>query len=127
MRGIHRIQKNKNKKLRGSRKRKETELAANVSGRDFKVDTKDERFAAVLAGTDDRFGIDRTDPNYKETDAMKEILAEQTKRRKAKKRKEGREHITPDVIAAEGVENSCCAAALSSLVMSLKSKVAKKT
>lgn len=127
MRGIKRIQKNKNKKLRGLRKRKETELATNVSGRYFKVDTKDERFAAVLAGTDDRFGIDRTDPNYKETDAMKEILAEQTKRRKAKKRKVAIEHIAPNVTAADGVENSCGAAALSSLVLSLKSKVAKQT
>jgi hypothetical protein len=127
MRGIRRIQKNKDKKLRGSRKRKETELAANVSGRDFKIDTKDQRFAAVLAGTDDRFGIDRTDPNFKGTDAMKEILAEQTKRRKAKKRKVTKEQIAPDVTAVDGVEASSGAAALSSLVTSLKSKVAKKT
>jgi hypothetical protein len=58
---------------------------------------------------------------------MKEILAEQTKRRKAKKRKVAREHIAPDVTATDGVENSGGAAALSSLVMSLKSKVADKT
>jgi hypothetical protein len=127
MRGIHRIQKNKDKKLRGSQKRKETKLAANVSGKIFKIDTKDERFAAVLAGTDDRFGIDRTNPNFKETDAMKEILVEQTKRRKAKKRKVAKEQIAPDVTAANGVETSSGATALSSLVMSLKSKVAKKT
>jgi hypothetical protein len=127
MQGIHRIQKNKDKKLRGSRKRRETKVAANVPGRDFKIDTTDNRFAAVLAGTDDRFGIDRTDPNFKETDAMKEILAEQTKRRKAKKRKVANEQIAPDVTAVNGVENSSGAAALSSLVMSLKSKVAAKT
>lgn len=127
MRGIHRIQKNKDKKLRGSREGKETKLAANVSGRDFKIDTKDTRFAAVLAGADDRFGIDRTDPNFKETDAMKEILVEQTKRRKAKKRKAAKELIAPDVTAVDGVEASRGAAALSSLVMNLKAKVAKKT
>ena len=36
----------------------------------------------VLDGTDDRFGIDRTNPMYKETGAMKSLLEEQTKRRK---------------------------------------------
>lgn len=127
MRGIHRIQKNKDKNLRGSRKRKETELAAAVSGKDFTLDMKDNRFAAVLDGTDGRFGIDRTDPNYKETHAMKEILAEQTKRRKAKKRKVAKEPVAPNVTATESLEKSCGAAALSSLVMSLKSNVAKKS
>lgn len=128
MRGLQRIEKNKSKKLRGSRKRKEKELASSVSGKDFHIDTKDARFAAVLEGTDDRFGIDRTDPNYKETEAMKEILSEQTKRRKAKKRKKStapKEKVAPNVSASDGVESSSGAAALSSLVMSLKSKVAK--
>jgi len=65
--------------LCGSHKRKEKELETSVSGKDFHIDTKDSHFAAVLEGTDDRFGIDRTDPNYEETKAMKEILSEQTK------------------------------------------------
>jgi len=128
MRGLQRIEKNKSKKLRGSRKRKEKELETTVSGKDFHIDTKDSRFAAVLEGTDDRFGIDRTDTNYKETEAMKEILSEQTRRRKAKKRKKSKathDKVAPDVSATDGVETSSGAAALSSLVMSLKSKVAK--
>lgn len=127
MRGIQRIQKNKDKKLRGPRKRKETKLAAEVSGKDFTLDMKDKRFAAVLDGTDGRFGIDRTDPNYKETDVMKEILAEQTKRRKAKRSKVAKDPVAPNVTATESFEKSCGAAALSSLVMSLKSNVAKKS
>lgn len=133
MRGLQRIEKNKRKKLRGSRKRKEKELANTVSGKEFHIDTKDSRFAAVLEGTDDRFGIDRTNPNYKETEAMKEILSEQTKRRKAnKKRKKAKvTHeatvVAPNVNAVVGAEKSSGAAALSSLVASLKTKVAKNT
>jgi hypothetical protein len=128
MRGLQRIEKNKSKKLKGSRKRKEKELANTVSGKEFHIDTNDSRFAAVLEGTDDRFGIDRTDPNYKETKAMKEILSEQTKRRKAKKRKKTKvshEKVAPNVSATDGVETSSGAAALSSIVSSLKMKVAK--
>ena len=128
MRGLQRIGKNKSKKMRGSRKRKEKDLETSVSGKHFHIDTKDPRFAAVLEGSDDRFGIDRTDPNYKETEAMKEILSEQTKRRKAKKQKTSKasqQKVVPDVSATDGVESSSGAAALSSLVKSLKTKVAK--
>ena len=124
------MNKNQGKKLRGARKRKEAKLAANVSGADFKIDTKDHRFAAVLEGTDDKFGIDPTDPNFKETSAMREIMAERTKRRRAKKRAR---HLTeelpvaPDVSAdVSNATSTGGAAALSSLVMSLKSKVAKR-
>jgi hypothetical protein len=129
MRGLQRIDKNKEKKLRGARKRKEAELVANVSGAGFEIDTKDSRFAAVLDGVDDRFGIDPTDPNFKETVAMRQILAEQTKRRKAKRSKHTEhEKVVPNVSAeAATTASSGGAAALSSLVMSLKSKVAKRT
>jgi hypothetical protein len=85
MRGLERIEKNKEKKLHGARKRKEDKLAANVTGSDFKVNTTDERFRAVLEGTDDRFGIDRTDASFRETPAMREILAEQNRRKKKRK------------------------------------------
>eukprot|EP00814_Leptocylindrus_danicus_P006457 CAMPEP_0116034256 /NCGR_PEP_ID=MMETSP0321-20121206/19492_1 /TAXON_ID=163516 /ORGANISM="Leptocylindrus danicus var. danicus, Strain B650" /LENGTH=793 /DNA_ID=CAMNT_0003510519 /DNA_START=12 /DNA_END=2389 /DNA_ORIENTATION=- len=82
IRGIMRIEKNKGKKLRGKRKRKEDVKAADVSGTAFKVDVDDDRFKALMDGQDHRFGIDRTDPNFKETPAMRDILREQTKRRK---------------------------------------------
>merc|ERR1712238_457769 len=72
IRGIQRLEKNKGKKLKGSRKRKETKIAADVSGTSFKVDVKDNRFKAVLDGSDSRFGIDKTDPTFKDTSVMRE-------------------------------------------------------
>lgn len=125
MRDLIRIEKNKSKKLKGSRKRKEQEIASNLSGSEFKIDTRDSRFAAVLEGDDDRFGIDRTNPNYKETPAMREILAEQTKRRKENDRKKRKKNAIPDV-NADDIGKSSGALALSSLVKSLKSKVSSK-
>lgn len=125
MRDLIRIDKNKSKKLKGSRKRKEQDMVSNASGLDFKIDTTDSRFSAVLEGDDDRFGIDRTNPNYKETPAMREILAEQTKRRKEKGRKRRKKDVVADV-SADNVGTSSGALALSSLVKSLKSKVAQK-
>lgn len=126
MRDIVRIEKNKSKKLKGSRKRKEAEIRDNAVGLDFQIDTKDDRFAAVIDGSDDRFGIDRTDPQFKETPAMRQLLAEQTKRRKSKKRarKAANTDVDAEAIMSGGVESSG-AMALSSLVKNLKTKVAK--
>ena len=81
-----RIDKNKDKKLRGKRKLKEDALAADVTGGGFQIDLHDDRFKALLDGNDERFGIDRTDSNFKETQAMRDLLKEQTKRRKRRKR-----------------------------------------
>ena len=123
IRGIQRMEKNKGKKLRGSRKRKEDKLAADVSGTDFKVDVNDDRFAAVLDGSDDRFGIDKTDPNFKDTSAMREILSEQTKRRKKKKRRRTENDTVVADVSVDQAEKSVGSSALSSLVQRLKSKV----
>jgi hypothetical protein len=126
IRELERLEKLKGKKLRGSRKRKETERASNVAGAEFKLDLQDDRFKAVLEGDDDRFGIDRTDPNYRETPAMKAILLEQTRRRKSKKRKRDKyaSAVLPNVVAeAFAAEGSTGAAALSALVTRIKSKV----
>ena len=122
IRGIQRMEKNKGKKLKGGRKRKEEKIAADVSGTAFKVDVNDNRFSAVLDGSDGRFGIDKTDPSYKDTSAMRDILAEQTRRRK-KKRKIQKDDVVPNVNAESGVNTSSGANALSSLVKRLKSKV----
>ena len=81
-----RIDKNKDKKLRGKRKLKEDAFAADVTGGGFQIDLHDDRFKALLDGNDERFGIDRTDSNFKETQAMRDLLKEQTKRRKRRKR-----------------------------------------
>jgi murein L,D-transpeptidase YafK len=129
MRDLVRVEKNRNKKLRGTRKRKEDQIAANTTGQDFHIDTSDSRFAAVLEGTDDRFGIDKTDPAFKETPAMREILEQQKKRRKKKKSQAVSEAVTDidaDKMESTHVESSG-ALALSSLVKSLKSKVNKGT
>jgi hypothetical protein len=123
MRGLERIEKNKNKKLRGSRKRHEEKLAASVSGADFKVDVTDERFKAVMEG-DDRFGIDRTDPRFMETSGMRQILAEQTSRRKKKRKNhETDENRVIEDQSANDVTMSQGAKALSALVSSIKAKV----
>ena len=126
MRGLVRMDKLKEHKLKGARKRKLEKLASNVSGGDFKIDTQDSRFAAVFQGDNDRFGIDRTDPNFKETEAMRQILSEQTAQRKARKRGK-KDTVAPNINAETAAPNSGGAAALSSLVKSLKSKVAKAT
>ena len=123
MRGLQRIEKNKGKKLKGSRKKKEARRAAEVAGQDFKVDTKDDRFRAVFKGDDSRFGIDKTDPNFKETGAMKDILKAQEKARKEKKRKPA---VVGDSVAKVGEgDMSGGALALSNLVSGLKKKIKK--
>lgn len=127
MKDLERLERNKGKKLTGSRKRKEENRAMNTVGTDFKVDIEDDRFKAVLDGQDGRFGIDRTDPNFKETPAMREILAEQSRRRQAKRQKKSEKtSVQKDVNADDSIaatKPSGGAAALSALVKSLKSKV----
>ena len=127
MKDLERLEKNKGKKLTGSRKRKEENRAKNTVGTDFKVDIEDDRFKAVLDGQDGRFGIDRTDPNFKETPAMRDILAEQSRRRQTKRQKKSeknsaqKDDSADDAIASAKASGG--AAALSALVKSLKSKV----
>ena len=129
MRGLAKLERHASKKLKGKRKRQLETLAANVSGQDFHIDTSDKRFAALLDGSDDRFGIDRTNPAYKETGAMKELLQEQSKRRKKNrnKRQDGKQASRKNEKAkaraeVDGgwVEKS---SELSSLVKSLQQKV----
>ena len=82
IRGIQRLEKNQHKKFTGSRKRNEAKRAADVAGTTFQINVDDPRFGAVLDGTDARFGIDKTAPQFKNTTAMRTILSEQSKRRK---------------------------------------------
>jgi hypothetical protein len=83
MRGLVRIEKLKDTK---SRKKKLID-EKNTLGTDFKINVTDDRFSSLLDGTDARFGIDPTDPNFKNTPAMKEILSEQSRRRKRRQQK----------------------------------------
>jgi len=131
IRGIQRIEKNKGKKFKGSRKRKEAKIVADVSGTNFKINVNDDRFKAVLDGGDERFGIDKTNPNFKDTTSMREILNEQSKRRKNKRQKNT--HNTSNTntenpskrgnTVNEGKTSG--ASALSFLVQKLKSQVDK--
>ncbi|VEU35958.1 unnamed protein product [Pseudo-nitzschia multistriata] len=127
IRGIQRLEKNKGKKLKGARKRKEAKIAAEVSGSSFKVNVKDDRFKAVLDGADARFGIDKTDPNFRDTAAMRSILTEQTARRKNKRQKKAhiKESVVPDV-DANTTKKTSGASALSFLVQKLKTQVDQK-
>lgn len=138
MRGLTKLERHSSKKLKGKRKRQLETLAANVSGQGFHVDTSDSRFAALLDGNDDRFGIDRTNPAYKETGAMRELLYEQSMRRNKnladRNRNDGCEgqngpidEKTKDVRGRDGgwVESSSGALELSSLVKSIQQKVSR--
>ena len=120
MRGIVRASKIASKNLKGQRKKKEDRKAKNVVGldNDFAVNTGDDRFSALMDG-DSRFGIDKTDVNYKDTPAMKEIMKEQTKRRNKKRKKE----VVVDDVSAKDASGSASAMALGALVSSLKKKV----
>lgn len=126
MRQLERMEKNKEKTFRGARKRKEAQRAEGVVGSEFDVNVSDERFQAVLDGTDDRFGIDPTDSNFKKTPGMLKILKEQSHRRKTKRsRKINSEmpHSTPAPnISSDSKEQTSGAKALSVLVQSLKNK-----
>jgi hypothetical protein len=130
MRGIARLEKLKDKKLTGSRKRKEMKKAEDITGVDFKIDTTDNRFAALLEGDDERFGIDVTDPHYKSTPAMRDILAQQSKQRRAKRHKKDDPtkttigNVNADSVSEE--RTSSGAVALSNLVKNLKAKAAVK-
>jgi hypothetical protein len=138
MRGLTKLERHSSKKLKGKRKRQLETLAANVSGQGFHIDTSDTRFAALLDGNDDRFGIDRTNPAFKETGAMKELLNEQSMRRNknlggrdkeggmARNRQNGfRSDKTKDAHGRDGgwIESSSGALELSSLVKSIQQKV----
>jgi hypothetical protein len=81
MRGLAKLERQTNKKLKGKRKRQFETLAANVSGQDFCIDASDTRFAALLDGTNDLYAVDRTHPAFRDTGAMKALLQERSKRR----------------------------------------------
>lgn len=120
MRDLLKVEKNKNKKL--SRKRKEKELASNISGTNFQIDVTDGRFSSVLDGDDARFGIDKTDPQYKETAGMKTLLSEQTKRRKIKRSRTSSNEVDGAISKKPTTTEDNT---LSSLVQKIKTNVTK--
>ncbi|CAM9844109.1 unnamed protein product [Chrysoparadoxa australica] len=130
MRAVLREEKMKGKKLRGKRKRRE-EAREKAPGQDFQVDVLDERFAALVDG-DHRFGVERTDAAFKDTEAMRALMAEQKKRRQNKRKKGKKSEAATTTGTAEARDGSSQgnadssgatgAAALSALVNKLKHK-----
>lgn len=105
MRAIERHEKLAGKKLKGARARKEAKRAAAASGLDgsqasFEVNVADPRFAALLDGSDERFGLDPTSANFKATKGMDAVLKEQRRRRQAAS--EHRENSAGDETGTNG-------------------------
>ncbi|XP_059620703.1 ESF1 homolog [Phlebotomus argentipes] len=72
--------KRKRKKLLRKSKAQIAEAKANkVAEDDFRIDFKDERFAALF--TTPEFNIDPTHPSFKKTRAMEELIGEKLKRK----------------------------------------------
>ncbi|CAE6429268.1 unnamed protein product [Rhizoctonia solani] len=71
-----------------SRRRDKKGTATNETedGRDFRIDVKDERFAALHE--DHAFAIDPSNPHFQNTKAMKELLDERAKRQRERQSKE---------------------------------------
>lgn len=121
MRELVRSERNKSKQLRGARKRKEEQRVKEAGNLDFLLDLADERFKAVLDGTNEKFGIDRTDPNFKATPAMRDLLAQQLQRQKAKRSKKSTDNVTTELASSRNPG----AMELSAPVPNLQSKVKK--
>lgn len=69
----YRLNKKKMKKIREFNN-------INDSKPNFEIDINDLRFAPIIEGNDDRFNIDTTNPNYKNTPAMKLFLSKRKAR-----------------------------------------------
>lgn len=77
--------KKKKKKLRKKSKGEDA-----VENSDFQLNLEDERFKALFE--DAKYGIDLTNPDFKQTSLMNELLSEQTKRKKVLAKRK-RDHV----------------------------------
>lgn len=119
MRGLVRLQQESKKA------KKKRPLDADLAGTEFQINLKDGRFSSMLDGTDARFGIDPTDPNFKSTPAMKTILSEQSKRRREKNNIKHNQPTVGNVGEQNDLGNGG-EVELNSLVTSIKRKVKNK-
>ena len=120
MRGLVRLQQQESKKSK-----KKRSLDGDLAGTEFQINLKDDRFSSMLDGTDARFGIDPTDPNFKSTPAMKVILSEQSKRRREKHNRKQNQPTVGDLEEQTDFESGGNVE-LNSLVTSIKRKVKNK-
>ena len=107
-------------KLKGKRKRERDALLAREDRSGFAFDAKDDRFRGLLDG-DDRFGVDTSAPQYKQTAGMSAVLEEQSKRRRAK-----RDDAAAQAAAAEKRDAEDDAPAVGDLAASVRAKLAKR-
>ncbi|ELU41528.1 pre-rRNA-processing protein ESF1 [Rhizoctonia solani AG-1 IA] len=105
----------------GKKSRRRDKKGVNMNeaedGRDFHIDVKDERFAALHE--DHAFAIDPSNPHFQNTKAMKALLDERAKRQREQQSKEeaqAREKIKPVR------ENNSDDRSLKSIVESVKRK-----
>jgi len=74
----------KSKKKKWSKKKKKVEESKPTKKEDnFKVDVKDDRFSALYSSAS--YNIDPSDPNFKRTNAMDDLINEKQKRRQENK------------------------------------------
>eukprot|EP01038_Epipyxis_sp_PR26KG_P004668 gene4668-6557_t len=109
-----------NEKRKG-KKNKKIKSNQNESN-EFMVDLGDDRFSKVIDGLDARFGIDTSSTEFKDTSAMREILAEQSRRREALRKNKSKTNFDDnyDTIQNDNLETS-------KLVNQLKRKFGSKS
>ena len=107
-------------KLKGKRKRERDALLAKEDRSGFAFDASDDRFRGLLDG-DDRFGVDTSAPQFKNTAGMSAVLEEQSKRRRAK-----RDDAAAQAAAAEKRDAEDDAPAVGDLAASVRAKLAKR-
>jgi len=100
------------KKKKWKKKKKDNQQAVTKKGDNFRVDVGDERFSALF--TSANYNIDPSDPNYKKTNAMEELVKEKQKRRN---------HFTvSDVIAKKAKPDPEISSSVTKPIQSKKNK-----
>ena len=113
------IKAEKEKKLKGKRKRGKKASEGEGIQEGFQVDVKDPRFAALYE--EHEFAIDPTNPRFKETAAMKELMKEKRSRSKKDGDENGEEDSKRKKVKSAAKEGDD----VKRLVQSLKRKSAK--
>lgn len=88
------VDASKSKKKKWSKKKKKVEgsIPSKKEKDGFKVDVKDDRFSALFSSAN--YNIDPSDPYFKRTNAMDDLINEKQKRRKERKPDVIDQHVT---------------------------------
>jgi len=112
---LAKLEKLRGKKLSGKRKRERDALQAAVDAGGFAFDSGDSRFGALVGG-DDRFGVDPAATEFRATANMRDLLAEQSRRRRTARRDDDRP-------AAQGDAAEEAPASIADLARSVSAKL----